>query len=128
MNLEILKKKSSNNIEVAVWAEKKQYYHIAISRYYYSEFQKIIYISKKLGFYKKPEVTNNSHGLTIQEFVESMKDKLTDEQKITILRMNRLKKLRNKADYDEIDFVQNDYNLSFKFYLNEIQEITNGFL
>lgn len=128
MSIEILKEKSQQNFEVAKWAEKQSYYDVAISRYYYSEYQKIIYISKKLKFYIDPETGENSHINAIHNFVSSLEEELSDEDKVTMLNMNKLRRLRNDADYKEKTIEANDYNLAFKFTFNTIKDITNKFL
>jgi hypothetical protein len=47
MDIEILKEKSEQNFITGEWAEKREFYDVSISRYYYCIFQKIIYIKEK---------------------------------------------------------------------------------
>lgn len=128
MSIENLNKKAKENLEVAEWAEKKKYYDVAISRHYYCEYQKIIYISKKLGFYVESQNGEDSHIKTINNFISSPRNKLSDEDKIEISKMQRLRRYRNDADYGEKKMEGNDYNLAFKFCLQSIQDITNKIL
>lgn len=128
MSIENLKDKSEQNFEVAEWAEKRKYYDVAISRYYYGEYQKIIYISKKMKFYIEPKKSEKSHIKTIDNFVASLKDKLSNDEKITILYMKKLRRYRNDADYKEVKMCGNDFSLVIKFNINNIRKITNKFL
>lgn len=128
MSIEILKEKSHQNLEVAKWAENKHYYDVAISRYYYSEYQKIIYISKKMIFYMEPPKSENSHIYTINNFASSIGHKISDEDKMKILNLKKLRKLRNDADYKEEMIDSKNYSLRFKFVFNDIQDITNKLL
>ena len=128
MNIEFLKDKSEENFKTGEWAEKKLFYDTAISRYYYCIYQKIIYISKKKGFYQEPEKTEDSHKNTIIMFISELDSKLSSEEKINILQMKDLRRLRNNSEYREIKTKQNDYNLIFKFSFNRINNIVDKFL
>lgn len=128
MSIEVLKEKSQQNFEVAEWAEKQRYYDVAISRYYYSEYQKIIYISKDRNFYTEPPKSENSHVDAINNFVSSLEKVLSDEDKMSMLKMKKLRRLRNDADYKEKTMEANDYSLTFKFTFKNIKDITNKLL
>jgi hypothetical protein len=128
MNVEYLKEKACQNFETAEWAEKKRYYDVSISRYYYCIYQKIIYISKKKGFYKDSELLGNSHNITINNFIAGMYEKLTDEEKLDVSNIKSLKRIRNDADYREIVTEKNAFNLAFKYSFNNINKIIDRFL
>lgn len=128
MGLELLKEKSGENFETAEWAEKKQYYDVAVSRYYYCAYERIIYISKKEKFYVKPARNEDSHIKTINQFIIGMDGRLSPEEKTTLTRMKSLRKLRNDADYEECKFATNDFMLGFKYNFKEIIDIINKFL
>lgn len=128
MNIEHLKIKASQNYETAEWAEGKRYFDVCISRYYYCLYQKIIYLSRNKGFYKEPIKTESSHNDTITNFIERMSDKLTDEEKIDMGGLKNLRKIRNTAEYNDVMFDKNTFNLAFKFSFNNINEILGRFL
>lgn len=118
MGFEFLIQKSNENELTADWAENQKYFDVAISRYYYCAFQKIIYLSKKNKFYNEIKDNQYSHEKIVTCLIEHLKDKLTDEEKLQLSHMKKLRKVRNKADYYEKKYNQYDYNLAFKFYYN----------
>lgn len=119
-----LLEKSKDNIKTAELAEKNNYYDATISRYYYAIFERIIYISKKDGFYSKPVIGRDSHKNTIINFNSNMNKKLHPADVAKLALLFRLKKLRVTADYEDNRMVdKNSYNLSFKYYFNEINGI-----
>lgn len=128
MDIEYLKDKSEENFNTAVWAEKKRYFNVAISRYYYCLLQKIIYISKKNGFYSEPPNGNGSHEYTINRFISKMGNKLSAKEKVTITQLKKLKRQRVDADYKETKIESNEFNLVFKYNFQNINEIVNKFL
>lgn len=120
-----LLEKSEDNIKTGDFAEKNKYYDAAISRYYYAIYQKIIYISKKNGFYSKP-LDGDSHITTITTFNSKINKKLKPEDNAKLAVLLRLKQLRVKADYHESRITDNKtYNLTFKYFYNEIIGILN---
>lgn len=123
MTIEILKTKSEENFKTAQLAEKKEYFDAAVSRYYYCAYQKILYISKKKGFYVKPKKTENSHVVIINAFVDNFDNKLEGSERVKLLKMKELRKQRNNSDYEEIRIDANDFNLAFKFHFNGIIDI-----
>lgn len=125
MTIEILKVKSEENFETAKLAEKRQYFDVAVSRYYYCAYQKILYISKKRGFYVEPNKTENAHVVTINAFVRNLDAKLASNEKVELLKMKELRRQRNDSDYKEIKKDSKDFNLSFKFHFNGIINIIN---
>ena len=128
MGLEILNEKSGENFETAEWAEMKKYYDVAVSRYYYCAYERIIYISKKEKIYVKPAKNEASHIDTINQFIIGMDEKLSPEEKITLTKMKKLRRLRNDADYGECKFQTNDFMLGFKYNFKEIIDVIDKFL
>lgn len=124
-----LLQKSNHNNETANFAEGKEFYDVAVSRYYYSLFEKIIYISKNKGFYKEPSIGQDSHNVTIQAFTKNMMNSLEPEDISKCAIMGRLKKMRVDADYKEqrIDD-KNTFNLSFKCLYTQVDEVLNKFI
>lgn len=128
MNLQNLLEKSRNNIKTVEYAEENQFYDVAISRYYYAIFQKIIYISKKKGFYSKPMQNENSHNSTITTFQENMVNVIKNEEITILASMMKLKSLRVKADYEEECIKdKNSYNLN-KCSFNMVNEVLNKYI
>ena len=116
--------KSKMNQEAGAWAEKQRYYDVAISRYYYSIYQKIIYISKKLKFYEEPPYGSDSHIFTINLFRKNIYKKIEKKDIAWIEQIKILKERRVLADYgpDKIDS-ETVYNLVFKVPYNSINSI-----
>lgn len=125
MSINILKVKAEENFKTGEWAEKKEYFDVAVSRYYYCAYEKIIYISKTREFYKDYSRESGSHFKTINEFNKNLKDKLTGEEKVALSKLKKLRKLRNNADYKEVKLLQNDYYLDFKYPFDDINNILN---
>jgi uncharacterized protein (UPF0332 family) len=88
--MSILLEKSENNRACANWAETNGYYHIAVSRLYYSIYQKII-SSKRVGTHSGA----SSHFKTINEYFES----LEDPDEFIAASIQDLRRSRNDADY-----------------------------
>lgn len=119
-----LLEKADDNIKTGNFAEKNKYFDAAISRYYYAIFEKIIYISKKNGFYSRPENGKDSHNNTIINFNCNISDKLEIGDITKLTSLLKLKKLRVEADYEENRINDNNtFNLMFKFYFNEINGV-----
>lgn len=128
MILDMLLQKANENYKTAEWAEKKNYFDTAVSRYYYCAYEKVIYISVKKGFYVRPVSSEESHTNTINRFIKSLNDKLTSEEKIALLKMKKLRRIRNDSDYEESKMDNNSFVLGFKYYFNEINSIVNKYL
>lgn len=96
--------KSKQNKECVHWAENKGYYDVALSRYYYSIFQKVIYILKERGCYEQSE--NYTHGSTVDSLIAYLlKNKSFDGKYEFFKYINDIKYLkmkRNNADYGDI--------------------------
>lgn len=125
-NLEI---KAQENYKTAEWAEQEKYYDVAVSRYYYSAYQKIICISKRKKFYKDFSGESDSHNKMIKHFSEKLNHKLDGEDIIILNNIQRLRRLRNDSDYSDKKIeTENDFNLMFKFAYNNINEVLNKLL
>lgn len=122
--LEGLLEKSKHNIETANFAENNKFYDAALSRYYYAVYEKIIYISKKKNFYKKPSSGKDSHIFTINTFTQNVTKDLEPEDITTLASLIKLKKMRADADYDDKEIPNlNTFNLKFKYFYNQINEV-----
>lgn len=128
MSLRYLLEKSNSNIKTVEYAENNKFYDVAISRYYYAIFQKIIYISKKKGFYSKPDQSEGSHNFTIINFNKNMVDIIKDEEITILSSIIKLKRLRVRADYSEECIKdKNIYNLN-KYSFNMVNEVLNKYI
>lgn len=126
MGIENLKEKSEENYKTGEWAEKRGYYDVAVSRFYYCIYQKIIYISKKNGFYNEElSYKKDSHMETVNNFVSSLNNMIPSEDKISIMKIKNLRRLRNRSDYNETKIGNKDFTLKFKYDFNEINSIIN---
>ena len=106
--MDILMKKSKENNEIADIAAEKEYYHVAISRKYYSIYQMLIYLIELLGITEIDSKTDNkkgSHDITIDIFQNHIQYnyevydlELPDVMKIFNIR--KMKKARKKSDYE----------------------------
>ena len=123
----LLKEKAIENFKTAEWAEKKRYFDAAVSRYYYCAYEKVIYISKKKGFYIKPAQKEDSHKKSIERFVQHVNG-LSDEEILILLKMKKLRRMRNNSDYNVCKLDQNGFMLGFKFHFNGIIKIIDKLL
>ena len=57
-----------------------------------------------------------------------MEEKLTDEEKLDVINIKSLKRIRNDADYKEIMTEKNAFRLAFKYSFNNINKIIDRFL
>lgn len=113
-----LKLKSDQNYEVAQIAREKEYYDVAVSRYYYSLFQMIDYIllNKKANF--TVPSSGGSHRFTIDEFNRFVykklkKNKLEDEDVADLIVLDDLKRWRQQADYKDRIITREEFNNDF---------------
>lgn len=117
--MSVLKDKAYENQQVAEWAEKNKYYHIAISRYYYSLYQKLLHINslKKLGIPKK--CGQGSHYDFVKEITEKLNGKVESDEASVISSFLFLIKMRQDADYEDMLIDNKKYMLNFKYsYIN----------
>jgi hypothetical protein len=121
--MNIFKKKSDNNLEISQIAAAKEYYHIAISRQYYSLFQLMIYV---IDSFFKSEYPNkvsgkSSHDIrlcTLREIAYKNKEKYgIDEKEFVHIRdLYIMKELRVDSDYKVDQIKEKEYDLSTKYY------------
>ncbi|MDD4550274.1 MAG: hypothetical protein PHT79_11010 [Syntrophomonadaceae bacterium] len=124
MGYKALLTKADHNSELGEYAEEKEYFDVAISRYYYALYEKAIYIAKKRNFYLEPKTGLGSHETFINHFTKNVSSKLKPEELRMMGKMKALKRLRVIADYKE-ESMENisTYNLKFKYYFNSINSI-----
>jgi hypothetical protein len=108
--------KAKHNYKVANYSERKRYYDVAISRYYYYLYQNIIdYISIN-GLEINANNNLNSHYNTIATFISSISNDYNldeeDLQKINLLQ--KLRAVRNSADYKDELRNKTTYERDFK--------------
>lgn len=128
MTRDYLLKKAEQNEKTGSWAENNGYFDAAVSKFYYALYQRIIYISKKEGFYCEPPVTD-PHSNTLKIFRENIIGKLEENEKTWIFSLDKLKKCRVNADYKE-DIIadKNEYILIFKAYYKNISNVLKKFM
>ena len=123
----ILLEKAKENFEIAEKSAEKEYYDTAVSRLYYSSYQRIInYINcngakEDLENFRKSPSNNNkgSHEITI-DFFDNLLKFLPRERSIIGL-LKSLKEARQIADYEEKRNSQKNYER----YKNNTQIINN---
>ena len=115
--------KSGQNHETGEWAEKKGYFDIAISRYYYALYQKSLYILQKNPNYKEPKEAYNSHNDTINDLKQEIYSHLKDEEITWLSQFPNLKTYRRDADYRYKMLLKNDFNLGFKYSYDQIASL-----
>ncbi|EOU1151355.1 hypothetical protein ACSXCW_12515 [Clostridium perfringens] len=123
-----LLKKSVDNAEVAKHAEEKEKYDVAISRFYYSGFQKMLHLLKTKYTYDSSKININSKGShvkTYQYFIKQVSNDLEDEEITKINFFNYLKKQRRVADYEDNTYDNTEYNLKFKMFFEQFDEVLN---
>lgn len=108
--------KSNQNMECARWAEGRDYYDIALSRFYYSIFQKVIYILDNNGRYKQKE--QHTHYETIDHLVSYILENSYFNGQFELVKhvsdIKSLKKKRNVADYENMRISKNSYQNDLK--------------
>lgn len=123
MSIENLIQKANNNSKTAEWAEKNAYYDVSISRYYYCLYEKAIYIAIKNNFYSYPVNGKDSHNKFIADFQKNIFDKLSEEEIVWLVKFGNLKEIRNVADYRLKITDAKQFNLGFKYYYQQINNI-----
>lgn len=98
----ILLEKSVNNKKCADWAYEKALYDIAVSRLYYSLYQKILIQSEG-----NLNTGVNSHKETINTYFEQI-NKESNSRAIQSL-MQKMRIERNKADYQRTKLKDSEY-------------------
>lgn len=106
--MSILSNKSSFNLDAAKVLIKKNLYAPSVHCSYYAVFQKIkcLYVSKKgISFndlsQKIIKDRRNTHTYIIEEFCNFTQD--IRKRRVLKKRINDLKSLRNKSDYDDLE-------------------------
>lgn len=110
--------KSRNNYEIAEMSEDKKYYDVAISRFYYSLYQKINFLLReKYGKFKVQKDGKGSHDNTAEQLLEYISEECPDLDLKIIADLSHfrgLKKIRNDADYKPEMFKEPRYSDEFK--------------
>lgn len=91
--------KIQHNHETGEWAENKGYFGVAMSRYYYATYQKIIHIMSTIPR-GDGAVSTATHNEYISGFVEYARSKGVAESDVAYLTWIQVfRQLRNDADY-----------------------------
>ena len=113
-------KKSLDNKIMGEKALKEGYDHIFVSRYYYSIYQKIIYICEDLNAAQYVMRNGNKAG-SHEKYIYGLSDYLSTVKKDkeivrTITSMIELKKLRQKADYKSEELSKANIKATERYY------------
>jgi uncharacterized protein (UPF0332 family) len=126
MGSNMLLEKSLENKNTADWAEKQEYYDVAISRLYYSMYQKIISIANKREYKIVKKKGKGSHYHFINDFIIKAKEESVVEPTdcIYLYKINALRELRNTSDYDNVKIEDEDeFKMNFKSYYIKIDQV-----
>lgn len=127
----MLLKKSQENKNIAEEAFLKGYYHIYVSRIYYSLYQKLMLISHEQPGTLKYLMTTN--GQSHMDFIIKMAAYFKDKKNMSLYSrlmndMRNLCRLRNKADYgiedigeDKANQVRGLFEKINGYFINEIK-------
>lgn len=117
MNQALLEK-SRNNYEIAEISEGKKYYDVAISRFYYSLYQKINFLLReKYDKFKVSKDGKGSHDNMAEQLLEYISEECPNIDFKIIADLSHfrgLKKIRNDADYKPEMFKESRYGDEFK--------------
>lgn len=118
-----MNEKAEINIKAGEWAEREEYYDVAVNRYYYSIYQKLIFISKAKQFYEDPSFGEGSHKQFINAFFKKIINSLNCDEIEIGVNIQKLRKCRNTADYSNDKMNKNNYYNDFKKYYGVINNI-----
>ena len=109
--------KAKNNYDIAHISLKQKLYHVAISRFYYSIYQKMLYVLYTESVYINydenrvcSDVYSDFRGLVNKKYVNI----LGAFDMLNIKRFPKLKKFRKEADYSFILIDEATYNSNFR--------------
>lgn len=125
MNENNLLRKANNNCKTAEWAEKKGFFDVSISRYYYCLYEKAIYITIKKDLFAYSADDKDSHIKFIENFQKSLASKLSDREITWLACFGDLRAQRNFADYKLGITDEKQFKLGFKYKYLEIDKILN---
>ena len=105
-----LLKKSEQNLEISEIAMEKEYYDVAMSRLYYSCFQRVLYFfeKKELSIGNEEKVQEGSHNATIK-LIKNYVKLFYKKYVVIIAQLEDLKKYRKIADYDNRIIKKSEY-------------------
>ena len=116
--------KAEENLKAATWAESEKMYNVAVSRLYYSMFQRLIHCLNVLEI-QYNESGKNSHNEAIEALKRHLNLFRRNELTSVQTHFNKLKEKRILADYKErnVCFSEKDPNKENKTYI----KIKNSF-
>ncbi len=117
MNSDVLLIKSDNNTTVANFALGEKFYDICISRLYYALFLKMKYIIQEHNPNFQVKNSLNSHDDTYRHFIFIINsyhyNYLGSLEIASLSDFHYLKRLRNRADYDNRIITEAEFNSDF---------------
>ena len=117
----MLKEKTQMNKHTAEWAVERNYFDVAISRYYYSMLQKMLYLANRKN-YVCPS-GKDSHVELYNYLISNFK--LAPEQLRALSNFRKLKDIRKKADYEELLHTKTVFEKTFLYHYNPIDNVLN---
>lgn len=132
---DILLEKSQNNLHIAETAEELSYLDVAVSRYYYCVYQKILWILfKKVNQYSVDKNNGEgSHELAFSHFrryVYKRASKKLDPKDMYVISnleksLGDIKRFRVSADYGQRKITDEEFNKVFKVKYFPIRELVD---
>jgi len=120
-----LELKAKDNFEIAKIAEKRKYFDVAVSRYYYYLYQNLMnYLFLRGETIEKKE--QNKHINTIGKFIEIIKNEGNYEKQRSITKLWRLKDRRHDSDYKKEKKIK-DYTEFDKIFKRDYNDVENAF-
>ena len=121
-NSEILCVKAEQNNEIAKIAENKQYFDVAVSRYYYAIYQLMLAVVKHHNPTFKPD-NKSSHKLLYDEFINYTGRKpdhykLTGKQTLSLMNFYSLKDIRKDADYNSSYISKLKFDTFYRYFIS----------
>jgi uncharacterized protein (UPF0332 family) len=133
--VDILLEKASQNYEIAQIALEKEYFDVAVSRYYYSLFEKTLWLLHKNDTNYSPYKNNGkgSHENTLHDLARCLArkhyNKLDYKECANLSHLNNLtedvKKYRRIADYDQRNITNDEFDKEFKIKYYSIAMIVD---
>ncbi|MBP2027440.1 hypothetical protein J2Z35_001234 [Acetoanaerobium pronyense] len=125
-NGDVFLKKATQNKECVKWAENKQYYDLAVSRYYYSVYQTVLFLLDKFGI-----SGDNNEKKTHYDTHNKLMKHVTTQNLLqhnyaglqSLAKIPYLKKKRNNGDYSSIYIGEKAYKDDLKHKYEEVLEI-----
>ncbi len=124
MSSGVLLDKAIINHIVGDWAQREKCYDVAVNRYYYSLYQKAIFILD----INSQRVTRKHHD-NIEKLRDLLKNNISDEDRKLLGKFHTIREVRNDADYttNQIETLD-DFQDGFEQYFLSIDRIVSSII